>query len=433
MTTLQQLSDKEAAVVKKMFGRLTRECTLWHPAKLLCVRFNVEDPYPERHINRGNIASITMVFHFNYSSVIVGLPVSKKAKHSIFNFLQHNFTTSGDVIKNDNDVEQSLNSKAVDADFNRKPPTQATKPLAILSKVDLRVPQSSSSSEAAVSNIHLIPADDVMSRNQQPLEIKSATTLATSTITTTSIVATAATSTKATDIACGGSNDRDDDDAGGGVDNASGENVEPKRPSIDLFKAIFEDDDDDEDEVGNGNDEETYDDTDKVDVDATNKSSPTSDNYISFNSSNLDQNSTTSGAVLNVPDDCIASAENDGKTPKNESTVRPGSIISTTFSSFQATLHPQRHFFKPPDKKEKDSHDPAKHKKSRKHKSSDKHKKHKKSKKSKKKNHKRDQSSDDDDSDSDEDAHRHNDEHKHSKKDEKLLSKLKRYSLTLPH
>ncbi|XP_068597974.1 G patch domain-containing protein 1 [Brachionichthys hirsutus] len=58
---------KQAAVKKKMFGKLTRESFQWNPDKLLCKRFNVPDPYP--------------------GSGMVGLPKVKRDKFSVFNFL----------------------------------------------------------------------------------------------------------------------------------------------------------------------------------------------------------------------------------------------------------------------------------------------------------------------------------------------------------
>ena len=38
---------RSAAAAMAMFGRLTREEFEWHPARLLCKRFNVPDPYPQ--------------------------------------------------------------------------------------------------------------------------------------------------------------------------------------------------------------------------------------------------------------------------------------------------------------------------------------------------------------------------------------------------
>jgi hypothetical protein len=38
--------DRKVAVTTKRFGYLTRTKYKWHPSKLLCKYFNVEDPYP---------------------------------------------------------------------------------------------------------------------------------------------------------------------------------------------------------------------------------------------------------------------------------------------------------------------------------------------------------------------------------------------------
>ncbi|UYV60325.1 GPATCH1 [Cordylochernes scorpioides] len=63
----QKQEDQAAAAKMKMFGRLTRETFPWHPAKVLCKRFNVPNPYPD--------------------STEVGVPTVKRDKFSIFNFL----------------------------------------------------------------------------------------------------------------------------------------------------------------------------------------------------------------------------------------------------------------------------------------------------------------------------------------------------------
>ncbi|XP_075694562.1 G patch domain-containing protein 1 [Rhinoderma darwinii] len=61
------IDDKAAAVKMKMFGKLTRDKYEWHPDRLLCKRFNIPDPYP--------------------GSTIIGLPKVKRDKFSVFNFL----------------------------------------------------------------------------------------------------------------------------------------------------------------------------------------------------------------------------------------------------------------------------------------------------------------------------------------------------------
>ncbi len=60
-------NDAEKAAKMKMFGKLTRERVEWHPAKMLCVRFNVKHPYGD------------------YS--VVGVPVVRKSKFELFNFI----------------------------------------------------------------------------------------------------------------------------------------------------------------------------------------------------------------------------------------------------------------------------------------------------------------------------------------------------------
>ena len=40
-------NDATKAVKLKLFGKLTHEKIEWHPAKLLCIRFNVKHPYSD--------------------------------------------------------------------------------------------------------------------------------------------------------------------------------------------------------------------------------------------------------------------------------------------------------------------------------------------------------------------------------------------------
>ncbi|XP_023224249.1 G patch domain-containing protein 1-like isoform X1 [Centruroides sculpturatus] len=60
-------NDQKKAAEMKMFGKLTREKFEWHPAKVLCKRFNVPNPYSD--------------------CTMVGLPKVKRDRYSLFNFL----------------------------------------------------------------------------------------------------------------------------------------------------------------------------------------------------------------------------------------------------------------------------------------------------------------------------------------------------------
>ena len=62
-------NDSVKAAKMKLFGRLTHEKVQWHPAKLLCIRFNVKHPYSD------------------YS--IIGVPSSHKSKFDIFGQLEN--------------------------------------------------------------------------------------------------------------------------------------------------------------------------------------------------------------------------------------------------------------------------------------------------------------------------------------------------------
>ena len=41
----KELTESEKAVKMKLYGNLTREVIQWHPARLLCIRFNVKPPF----------------------------------------------------------------------------------------------------------------------------------------------------------------------------------------------------------------------------------------------------------------------------------------------------------------------------------------------------------------------------------------------------
>ena len=44
------LNESENAVKMKLYGKLTRETVEWHPARLLCLRFNVKSPYGDSSV-----------------------------------------------------------------------------------------------------------------------------------------------------------------------------------------------------------------------------------------------------------------------------------------------------------------------------------------------------------------------------------------------
>jgi G patch domain-containing protein 1 len=48
-----QNAEKAKAAQLKMFGRLTRETSEWVPARLLCVRFNVKNPFADDKADMG--------------------------------------------------------------------------------------------------------------------------------------------------------------------------------------------------------------------------------------------------------------------------------------------------------------------------------------------------------------------------------------------
>ena len=61
-------SAKENAVKLKLFGKLTRETFEWHPAALLCKRFDVPDPYPKVRSPCCISESLSLfIFHVDWS------------------------------------------------------------------------------------------------------------------------------------------------------------------------------------------------------------------------------------------------------------------------------------------------------------------------------------------------------------------------------
>lgn len=60
----ERSNDSTKAAKLKLFGSLTREKVEWHPAKLLCIRFNVKHPYGDHSV--------------------IGVPSSYKSKFDIF-------------------------------------------------------------------------------------------------------------------------------------------------------------------------------------------------------------------------------------------------------------------------------------------------------------------------------------------------------------
>ena len=171
---VKEKSAKEKAASQNMFGRLTREVVKWHPHKFLCVRFNVEDPYPE--------------------STITGIPVQKHSKLSIFDVLSRDAL----ILKEPQPPTQSVETVSKDT-TKSEGRTLDSKPLAILSKVDLRPSVDES------ERLNLIPADN-----------------------------------------CDIPEDEKHENKEQAAADQTNEIKDALPPSVDIFKAIFEDDDDDE-------------------------------------------------------------------------------------------------------------------------------------------------------------------------------------------
>ena len=73
------LTDAEVAVQKKFFGPLTREKVEWHPCKILCMRFNVKQPYGD--------------------PTLVGVPAGYKCKLDLFSRVSEVKTKANETVE----------------------------------------------------------------------------------------------------------------------------------------------------------------------------------------------------------------------------------------------------------------------------------------------------------------------------------------------
>lgn len=92
------LTEVQKAVKMKLFGPLTRETIEWHPARLLCVRFNVKPPYGD--------GSVT------------GVPVGFKSKFDLFGRIREEKPTTKkeEKLDQENEEEKDITDKDDDKD-----------------------------------------------------------------------------------------------------------------------------------------------------------------------------------------------------------------------------------------------------------------------------------------------------------------------------
>ncbi|GAB1601888.1 G patch domain-containing protein 1-like [Argonauta hians] len=114
--------DLSNAADMKLYGKLTREIFDWHPATLLCCRFNVPDPHP--------------------GSGIIGVPKVKRDKYSIFDFL----APPPPVSTEKNRFEQDSSAKPCDS------PTQKTSDKTFFSPSSSASPSLSASPSSSASS-----------------------------------------------------------------------------------------------------------------------------------------------------------------------------------------------------------------------------------------------------------------------------------------
>ena len=76
-TKKRPLTDAEKAAEMKCYGKLTREKVDWHPSRILCIRFNVKQPYGD--------------------SSIIGVPAGYKCRLDLFGKVDQITTPSKNI------------------------------------------------------------------------------------------------------------------------------------------------------------------------------------------------------------------------------------------------------------------------------------------------------------------------------------------------
>ena len=89
------LNESENAVKMKLYGKLTREIVDWHPARLLCVRFNVKPPYGDSSV----IGTAPMKSKFDVFGRLNELPMTDKDKHKPVPAIESETKKTDDVIE----------------------------------------------------------------------------------------------------------------------------------------------------------------------------------------------------------------------------------------------------------------------------------------------------------------------------------------------
>ena len=194
--------DQSKAASMKMFGRLTRDQFEWHPDRLLCKRLNIPDPYP--------------------GSSIVGVPKVRKPKFSLGGCVTTQSTLA---------IAYDTSASADDKKSGDRRASSGNVVKGSPSAVSLDFSSSTDSKGSPHFGASSGQGDGSLAK--------------------------AALATKEPDVA--------NDHVSGGSESASGKNLledeedEPKRPSMDLFKAIFADSSSEDESERSADEEEDVD------------------------------------------------------------------------------------------------------------------------------------------------------------------------------
>ena len=109
------LNESENAVKMKLYGKLTRETVEWHPARLLCLRFNVKSPYGDSSVTGTAPLSKSK---FDVFGRLNELPLTDKDKQKLVPTITTETEKKDDVIMDDVVTENDKNDEKVE----EKPP-----------------------------------------------------------------------------------------------------------------------------------------------------------------------------------------------------------------------------------------------------------------------------------------------------------------------
>ena len=109
---VKELSESEKAVKMKLYGNMTREVVQWHPARLLCIRFNVKPPFADESVV-GVASGTTSKFDlFGRLNVIEEKP--KAIKHNEQKKEEINIKPPEILLENDKPIDDKMEKPSID-------------------------------------------------------------------------------------------------------------------------------------------------------------------------------------------------------------------------------------------------------------------------------------------------------------------------------